>query len=153
MIKIWTGPIRSGKTTYLEAYYRDQEGIGGFLTPDSADLRQLYDIQAKEFYEFETQNHEVELISVGRFHFRKDSFDLAVEHMKKQAVDPKIDSIVIDEIGKLELKGKGFYNLLVELLASDKNLHLVVRDYLLEDVLELLSNLGYDNKIDIKYLS
>lgn len=147
MIKIWTGPIRTGKTTFLEAYYKKQDGIGGFLTPDRSSLRMLCDIQGGQFYEFETQKDDIEVVNIGRFKFSKASFDLAAKRMKQQAQDPKIKVIAIDEIGKLELKGEGFYDVFVELLKSDKDLHLVARDYLHDEVIELIRSLGYIGKI------
>jgi len=147
MIKIWTGPIRTGKTTHLQSVYDQQRSIGGFLTPDQSNVRMLYDIQLKRFYEFETQKDDIEVVSIGRFKFSKASFDLAVKRMKHQAHDPKIKVIAIDEIGKLELKGEGFYDVFVDLLSSEKDLHLVVRDYLHNEVIELIRSLGYTGKI------
>ncbi len=86
-------------------------------------------------------------VSIGRFKFSKARFDLAAKRMKHQAYDPKIEVIVIDEIGKLELTGEGFYDVFVELLLSDKDLHLVVRDYLHNEVIELIRSLGYTGNI------
>ena len=48
-----------------------------------------------------------------------------------------ITDFIIDEVGHLELKGKGFYNLIVSVLKKGqlfKNIYLVVRKTLVESV-------------------
>ncbi|MBK9151541.1 MAG: hypothetical protein IPM26_11285 [Saprospiraceae bacterium] len=50
--------------------------------------------------------------------------------------------IVVDEVGKLEMRDEGFHPLVLELLnvlKPEQMLFLVVRDYLLEEVIEKYS--------------
>ena len=76
-------------------------------------------------------------LTVGKYHFKKEAFEKAVEIIQKGLLHP--GWIVIDEIGPLELKGEGFYSILNEALDSKTSglkILLVIRKAVLDRVLD-----------------
>lgn len=143
MIYILTGPIRSGKTTALEVWAKDQKGLGGFLSPDRANRRKILLLSSNETIPFECDlNMDVDAIPVGKFNFLKSSFDTASARTLLDIHAGKA-LIVIDEIGKLELRNQGFSALLKQVLLMQSNhhfdLYLVIRDTLLKQILAQFS--------------
>ena len=78
-------------------------------------------------------------ISIGKFSFRSDIFAKA-KRMISQASDISSSFFIIDEIGKLELRGQGLEPelkiMLHERTSNINTLIVVVRDYLLDDVIK-----------------
>lgn len=145
MIYIITGPVQSGKTTAALDSIKGKNYIGGFLSPDKSSLRKIYFPREKEFINFQVQLDQVSkfndnnLLEIGKFHFLKDAFAEATKRTLSQQEAQDISCIMVDEIGKLELKEEGFHKLIIKLLSLDwtqKNLILFVRDYLLDEVIE-----------------
>jgi len=145
-IHILTGPIRTGKSTGLLEWVAGLEArgisVGGYLTADLDDMRYLQGIRSKEWYPFQTLDLSIkeELIEVGRFTFFKSAFD-DMEAIVKADRESGCDWIVIDELGKLELREEGAYETILAAITSSKQgmntrLLIVVRDYLLEGALE-----------------
>jgi len=143
MIYIFTGPIRSGKTSFLMNLV-DRIPMGGFLTPDVEGYRKIYFPADKIVVPFQVdRDHEddtnPDVLNVGKFSFYLNSFSIAEKKTLEQCSIDSSKIIVIDEIGKLELKELGFHSLLDRLLRlnwSEKKLVLLVRDYLLDEVIE-----------------
>lgn len=139
-IIILTGPIRSGKTTFLKSIFENTAHCGGFLTPDRFGKRVFFRLDTQSYHEFETENHDdIRTISVGPFIFSKATFRLGNE-LIMNILNSKYEFFIIDEIGKLELKDQGFGIALNNLFLEDKiigpkALILVIRDSLLKDVL------------------
>ena len=140
---IVTGPVRTGKTTNLGQWLGQYDKAGGFLTPDGADgLRLFFDVAEETYLPFEVGDEDNipsgELVEVGRFRFWKNVFNHGNQLLKK-ASEADVDIIVLDEWGKLELRGKGFAEgaevLIKKALAGKMtaDVVVVVRDYLLED--------------------
>lgn len=71
----------------------------------------------------------------GPFVFSNDAFYLEEQFLMKAIEDPSIKTILLDEIGGVELKGLGFSRVLVEALNSDKQLILCVNPDRLSSVL------------------
>ncbi len=135
MIYIFTGPIRSGKTTSLLNWSMDRDDVGGFLTPDSASGRVLVTLPEASVHPMETDTAE-EVYEVGRFCFAQKAFQMATQHVESQLDDAHIRYVILDEIGKLELRGSGHHALLKTTLSlsSEKIIVLVCRDSLVVDV-------------------
>jgi nucleoside-triphosphatase len=139
MIIIFSRPIRSGKTTELMNFCKTAKDVGGILMPDKGEEKQFYDIASKEYFPASASpnDDEASVISVGAFKFSRDAFDKACG-----ILDSSADRLVIvDEAGKLELAGDGFHRTIVKLVGErsmdeKKDLLLVVRDYLVEQVIE-----------------
>ena len=144
-IIIFSRPVRSGKTAELMQWC-DQipaiQNVGGVLMPDIGGGRKLFDISTKEYFDIECKDPSAtvrSLITVGNFNFYEDAFERANAIILKAASER--DVLIIDEVGKLELEGKGFYQSIKEILerdeynSSSKSIVLVVRENLYQQVL------------------
>jgi len=140
-IFIITGPVQSGKTTFLMDLFKDRLDTDGFLCPDFDNRRFFFDLDTKELKEFEVSDESAptDLTRIGKFVFRSEIFRTA--KMKIENARHKVKSFfIVDEIGKLELKDQGLEPELYKLLHSQSLVNtiliLVVRDYLLEAVIK-----------------
>jgi nucleoside-triphosphatase len=122
-----------GKTTALLQWIKDKQNIVGILSPDVNSVRHFYDIeQATYFTMLATENEET--LTVGKYIFSKPAFDKANNIL----LTIKNKFIIIDEIGPLEVAGKGFAETLQIILQNKNytNLLLVVRNELVHSVVE-----------------
>ena len=132
MIYILSAPVQSGKTTSLINWSAARKDVHGILTPVIDGKRVFMDAQTKEQFPMEASGDE-EALTVGRFVFSKAGFDKAIQIIRNAITNE--GWLVIDEIGPLELEGKGFYTIVKELLLSEKNKTiLVVREGMVENV-------------------
>ena len=141
MIYILAGDIRSGKTTALEEWIGTWDSVKGILCPDGEnDLRNLYNIETAEHLPLQVAEPSPETIKVGRFNFLKDSFKIANYILIKTFDEYDFEFLVLDELGKLELKNKGIHlaaKYIIDNYESndDKNILLVVRTHLVKDII------------------
>jgi nucleoside-triphosphatase THEP1 len=141
MIYILAGDIRSGKTTALEEWIGTWDNVKGILCPDGEnDLRNLYNIETAERLPLQMPEASEETIRVGKFHFLKDSFKIANYILIKTFDEYDFEFLVLDELGKLELKNEGIHlatKYIIDNYESndDKNILLVVRTHLVKDVI------------------
>ena len=141
-IYIFSRPVHSGKTTELLQWCSQQKNIAGILMPDINGSRKILDLYTKEVFDIEctdAANTKELLTSVGRFHFYTVAFEKA-NKILLTALDQTPDWLVIDEAGKLELDGKGFYESIikaVDLYNNDKpgNLLITVRESLCNEMI------------------
>ena len=152
-IIILSRPVRSGKTSLLFEFIKDKNNIGGFLTPDSAEGRMLYNIETAEFLPFETKLFkEQETEEVGKFLFLKTAFAAGREILNNSAGK---NCVIIDEVGKLEIEqDKGFEPMVKNLVEQYKELQtskllLVIRDNLLQ---KAIAHYGLENALIISTL-
>ncbi|MEP7236751.1 MAG: hypothetical protein ABI685_02760 [Ferruginibacter sp.] len=118
-IYIFSRPIYSGKTTELLQWCNQQKNISGILMPDMDGSRKILDLYTKDIFDIEctdATNTKELLTSVGRFNFYTAAFEKG-NLIITQALSQSIDWLVIDEAGKLELEGKGFYESIVKAVA------------------------------------
>ena len=74
-----------------------------------------------------------ETLAIGQFVFSKNGFDKAIQIIR-DAINTE-GWLIIDEIGPLELEGKGFYDIVNEILILRKNkMILVVRKGMVKKV-------------------
>lgn len=146
-IYIFSRPIKSGKTTELLEWSNMQKSIAGILMPDINGSRKIFGIHTKEFFDAECidpAGTTEPLTTIGRFHFYSASFEKA-NSILIQAFKHNPHWLVIDEAGKLELKGEGLYPAVADAvkLYSNKhkkgNLLITVRDSLCEEVISFFS--------------
>ena len=142
-IYIFSRPIHSGKTTELLQWCDQQKNVAGILMPDIDGSRKILSLQTKEIFDIECTdviNTKEPLTSVGRFHFYTTAFEKA-NLIIMQALNQNTDWLVIDEAGKLELEGKGFYESIVKAVdhlqdeKTTSNLLITVRESLCEEVI------------------
>ena len=110
--------------------------------PDIGGVRFMKNIESGEQWQAQcTDTLTTEPVeTIGRFRFFSAAFRKANEALMRAAGDAP-QWLLIDEIGKLELEGKGFAPALLAILkeGKPKNLLLVVRDSLITEVLEFFS--------------
>lgn len=153
-IIIYCAPIHSGKTTALMNWCSNKNTVGGILMADINGSRKFFNIETKEIFDaackFPEQTNKT-LISIGAYHFYEDAFLKANNILMN--VSPSLTHIIIDEIGKLELKQKGLYEGAIQLLKrSHQNIILVIRDSLVESVISAFNLKNYSLITDIKEL-
>lgn len=164
MIYILTGKIRSGKTTALLEWVKDRKNVDGLLCPDDDNgKRYILKIKSKKELEIEIDNKPEEIIAIGNFRFLKSAFNEANDYLMSIAYNSETSEenkyLIIDEIGKLELKNKGLHaaaeKMIPDFMTNEtQHIILVVRDYLLEAVLRHYSISEYEilNKADLELL-
>ena len=140
MILILTGPTRNRKTTTLMKWSERHHDCGGVLSPDVNGLRVLYNVKTRQSITWQkaVPTTNADLI-VGRFSFDPEAFVIATGWLNEHLNDPEVRQIILDEVGRLELDGKGWgpwLNSAVPQL-GDKTLILVVRRSLLDEVINL----------------
>lgn len=141
MIYILAGDIRTGKTTALREWVDTWDNVKGILCPDNKeDIRYLHNIESKENFPLQVPEVGEKTISVGRYHFLEDSFNLANYFLIKTFDEYDFEFLVLDELGKLELNNQGIHQAtkyIVDQYKSndDKNLLLVVCTSLVNDII------------------
>jgi len=144
MIYILTGAIRSGKTTALLHWSKNRNDVDGLLCPDDANGKRYFlKLKNKTIFKLEAEAEaETEaIVAIGNFKFLRSAFNEANDYLILEASKTERQYLIIDEIGKLELKNEGLHvstKALISQFKSKDNTHLilVVRDYLLDAVLE-----------------
>ena len=142
MIYILTGAIRSGKTTALLNWSKNRNDVDGLLCPDDANgQRYFLKLKSKTIFKLEAENEIKAIVAIGNFKFLRSAFNEANDYLILEASKTERQYLIIDEIGKLELKNEGLHvstKALISQFKSNDNTHLilVVRDYLLDAVLE-----------------
>ncbi len=134
---ILTGPINSGKTTKLMQWAAAQKNIDGIFQPVIDEKRFIYHISSRTLKILEAKKTvpENELVIIGRYQFRKSVFNWA-KNVLTDCLDRKLDWLIIDEIGPLELEGKGLEptvsKIFNEIDKLNGNVLCVVRDSLFD---------------------
>jgi nucleoside-triphosphatase THEP1 len=140
-IFIFTGEIKSGKTTRLEKWIAENPDSDGILAPYIKGKRYLKRIKAgkTKLLEYEGEDENIELTKICNYNFIKSVFDWGQQELYN-ALLQKPGWLIIDEIGPLELRGEALEpmvsNILSESSALIINIVLVVRKSLVEKVIE-----------------
>ena len=137
-VRLIHGDIGSGKTRRAAAWV-ESEGlagrtVAGVLALKAPTGRQFMDIATGDQVALEHPAEDEVAVPVGRFQFRQAAFDWAVDRIG-QALG-QAGSVVIDEVGPLELRGAGFAPLLDRLAQDHPGIQrvLLVRTGLVEAV-------------------
>ncbi len=152
-IYIYTGKIKSGKTTNLFRWLASKKNVAGILQPVIEGKRFFYSIVDKTVIQFEISNEASnelksdEIIKIGKYNFLRTGFEKAKIILKRDFNEP-YNWLVIDEIGPLELNGTGLEPTVSEIISAREQYHghilVVVRD-------EILSSFLTHYKIDNDY--
>ncbi|APF18851.1 hypothetical protein Calab_3218 [Caldithrix abyssi DSM 13497] len=141
MIYLLTGVVRSGKTTRLLEWSKNRRDVAGILTPDRRQRRVLLDVRTGSEHPFQVQSKAESVISIGRFTFSARTFEIGRAILKRER-EADCRWLIIDEIGPLELRGKGFEPEVEATIrffknhAPQRNLILVIRDTLKDAALK-----------------
>jgi nucleoside-triphosphatase THEP1 len=137
-IKILTGPKGHGKSSLLRKQYAGREGADGILTlRRDMDQRDFQLLSSGQTWPMEgEEGYSGPWLKVGRFCFSEEAFRRAEKFLLEAASAEKNHTLIIDEIGPLELGGEGFFRVLRILLdqVNGLDLILVVRSELLKEV-------------------
>ena len=145
MIFILTGPLHSGKTTLLEKaveIFREHKvKVDGFLSKILREGQEiigydLFDLREGSSIPLLRTTGEKEWQRVGSYFFHPPGLDKAKRIILRSK---NADFSVVDEIGPLELSGKGFWPALKQVLFLPQTAYLiVVREKILEEFLGIL---------------
>ena len=138
-IYLFTGAIKSGKTSRLEKWINENPGADGILAPVIGGKRHLVRIKTgeKKLLEYSGDDPGEKLTSICNYNFLDTVFDWGKEELYN-AVLMKPRWLIVDEIGPLELKGLALEPTISRIINENKfdvNIVLVVRKMLVEKVI------------------
>jgi len=140
-VYIFTGDIKTGKTTRLQKWVGENPDADGILSPVIDGCRHIVSVKKDEtkVLEYHGDDKSIALTKIGNYNFLKTVFEWGREELYK-AFLKKPKWLIIDEIGPLELRGEGLEPEVSRILNDDANdetnVVLVVRKPLLEAVTE-----------------
>ena len=140
-IHVLTGPVHTGKTTRLMQWASSQKNIDGIFQPIIDEKRFIYNIASRTLKMLESSSNSTDekVIKIGNYRFSKDVF-LWAQNALLNSLDKNLEWLIIDEIGPLELEGKGLEPAVSIILSEDEkyegNILCVVRDPMLEKFVE-----------------
>ncbi len=158
MIYILSGDIRSGKTTALLNWTKERKDVDGLLCPDGDNGKRYFlKIKSKSEFGLEVEAESKETITIGPFHFLKSAFNKANEFLMPMLMVPSKMFLIIDELGKLELKNQGLHDSAVLLIpkfmnTTKQHLILVVRTSLFDEIIQHYGIKNY-KRITVKDLA
>jgi nucleoside-triphosphatase THEP1 len=145
MIYLVTGVIDSGKTQKMRSLYRESGKGDGFISPKSFERSTFvgYDIMRLSSQKRKPLAYLLDFIPphwdeayrYGRFSFSRSAL-LFAEEIISDILLNRIDPVYIDEIGPLELEGKGFYEILQVLLQTERTIYISIRSSLIEEIVQ-----------------
>lgn len=148
-ITVISGEIDAGKTTRMEAIYREINRGDGFLSKKVFTTAgefigyELVRLSTSEKIPLAYKKEFIpgvfdEIYCRGPFHFSREAFEWA-EKVIDEILEQEITPIFIDEIGPLELQDQGFCDVLKKVLnygEYSKDIYLVVRNRCVHDVMD-----------------
>jgi nucleoside-triphosphatase THEP1 len=150
MIFILTGPVDSGKTTFLkrviEELKRQKIKLDGFLSEGLKDQEKigydLLDLGGGKSVPFIRKSGRQDWQRIGPYFFIPEGLSWAKKIILRSR---EADVLVVDEIGPLELSGRGLWDVLEKVIFQRVQKFLfVLRREILEDFLKMVG------KIEVK---
>jgi nucleoside-triphosphatase len=145
MIFILTGPVHSGKTSLLKKVVRELKGqeyrIDGFLSETVSEKGEivgynLLGLKEEKSIPLIRRTGEKEWQKVGSYFFIPQGLEEAEKIILR---GKEADIFVIDEVGPLELSGKGFWPALKQVVFQPLNSYVfIVRKNIIKDFLAML---------------
>ena len=141
-VTIITGDRQSGKTTrllkHIETLKNSCVSVAGIIAIGTFknDIRNsfsLKDISTNTEKAFMSTSECNNCEKIGRFYINNETYKWGVMVLEN-AIKSDVNTIVIDEIGMLELNEKGWYSVLVKALNTNKNIVITVRNKFADDV-------------------
>ncbi len=154
-IKIITGEIHSGKTTYLTKILLSYKNVSGIVQLAEKNKRFFLDVTSGVKKELTAQKITLDTFTIGKFIFRKSAFIWAKEKLRS-ALKSSSKVIVIDEFGLLELHGEGLEPVLSKIInkvksSSELQLIIVIRKSLLTEFFKKFNI--KENEVEIKEIT
>jgi len=139
VINILSGPVHSGKTTLLKntlsSLKKQNLTIDGYISEALWEKKEflgynLFDLKSRQSHSFIRKEGKEQWEKIGPFFFLPETMDLAKKIIHRSQ---KADLCVVDEVGPLELKGKGVWPALNDALILFKpHFLLIVRGSILD---------------------
>lgn len=133
---IVTGRKGEGKSTFcwqlLKYLYIQGIKAGGVITLQN-DKKSFYLVSLDSKIPFEANENE-NFIPIGNFRIHKENMEKAISTIRS---DLDCDFLFLDEIGLLELRGKGYYSILDVVISRKKSNVLVVKKKILDEFQDL----------------
>ena len=119
-IFILSGEVGVGKTTALLKWIKDKHA-DGILAPVINNKRHLLHISSNQskLLEVEIENENKKIVTVGKYLFDVEIFNWARKKLV-ESFNAKPEWLVVDEIGPLELNGKGLEPAVTEIINQIK---------------------------------
>ena len=144
MIYIISGVINSGKSTCLVSLYNSLNIGDGFY---NSKIYKESEYIGQEIVCLSNELHRPFSFLLGYippkwdeiYRFKDYSFSASGVHFAESIINREIKNahpFFIDELGPLELQGKGLYNGFYELLKTDKDIYAVIRKQCINDIIE-----------------
>ncbi len=154
MIYLVTGKKNVGKTTWLRKKFVELENASGFCSEKIHDCGRVtaYELSnlktgdkktVARLMSLPTPSDWGEDIQHGPFRFDSNSFVWAMEVLEKAKADAAT-SFIIDELGKLEISGKGLNDVVLEALKTDMDIYIGIRDQNIDDAVKAFSINNYE---------
>jgi nucleoside-triphosphatase THEP1 len=147
-IFILSGEVKSGKTSKLMLWAASQKLITGIFQPVIEDKRYIYNIDSKTLKPLETNDKDNSVL-IGNYRFSNSTFDWAKDCLVN-SLERKFNWLVIDEIGPLELQGKGLEPVVSKIFSHQEqlegNILLIVRSALFE---KFIKHYQLENKYEL----
>lgn len=156
-VTIITGEMGAGKTTELVRLYHElpKGTADGFASTkafseqgmfEGYDLKRLATGKTVPFIRLgkddESRDHQ-DSFGFDRFTFLREPLATAEQAIRNILSNPLIRTVLLDEIGPVELQGNGFCRALKDMLASDKELYLCINRKNLDSVTKIFGIAAY----------
>ncbi|MDD3865155.1 MAG: nucleoside-triphosphatase [Candidatus Izemoplasmatales bacterium] len=145
MINIISGCIDSGKTSKMMALYQFYKTGDGFVATKQIENKivksywatRLTTMEERPFIYHNTYvpNDFDSCCQVGPYMVSSATLTW-IEETIREMITKKISPIYLDEIGLLELDGKGFHAIFSEMVASKLEIYVAIRNELIDAVLK-----------------
>ena len=128
--RIITGGKGEGKSSKMMNLALSIPDSAGFIMPVSEDGYSLYDIRRKITLPFMT-SEPIFPCRIGKWYYDQNLFDYALAGLS----DVHSGTVLLDEVGRLEVMGGGYAPLLRALIPRDIDLIISVRRDFADDVI------------------
>lgn len=150
---ILTADKQAGKTTFLTLWSKGRKDVDGVLTPVFDGQRHFYNIINGDDFAMEASEDE-DFFEIGNYRFSVKAFAKASTLLLQKSNNPLVKTLIIDEIGPLEIdQKKGLYDVFCQLLKAQnyQALLIVVRPSLIDKVTAMLKS--YDKQVKVIHLN
>ncbi len=141
-IYLLCGPVRTGKTTRIMDWSSSSENVDGITAPVYLNQKHMFNLKTGVMKNLENVSEcaEDKIITVGTYKFNPEVFEWGRKKLKQAASTVDLKWLVIDEIGLLELDGRGLEPEVTRILNNRNNykfnILLIVRESLVDDVMK-----------------
>jgi len=140
-VYFFSGPVHSGKTTRLIKWSQSRSSLDGIVAPLINGQRYLRHLVSGEqrLLQLPEAGDNKNADRIGAYRFSREAFNWAQQKLQT-ACKNELQWLIVDEVGPLELTGKGLEPALNRIINGRagcfENIVLVVRETLTDRVIE-----------------